>query len=67
MRARTQWAVYLLALLASGCAAKNPTAGGGLTETLKNFPVRPWYTRQVLRGDPANGIDYYGVQLKLPL
>ena len=38
MRAKVQYAVYLLALLASGCAAKNPATSGGPTETLKNFP-----------------------------
>lgn len=65
MRVTTQLAVYLLALIASGCAAKNPTMNSGFAEKLKDFPLRPWHTRQVLLGDPANRMEYYGVQLKI--
>ena len=58
-------AICLSVLILCGCAGGSRISSSEFSEELKKFPIRPWYARQVLSGDPEKKIEYYGVQLKL--
>ena len=65
MRLAKRTAVCLLVPILCSCAAGQRVSNSELFKELKKSPLRPWYARQVLSGDPARKLEYYGVQLKL--
>ena len=60
---RTAIAV-LCCLMLGACASGAGFNREELLDGLKKFPIRPYFTRQVLPGDPSNSTRFYGLQFR---
>ncbi len=57
----------ILGLLLVGCASSANIQQEAFFKDVKKSPLRPWYTRQTMPGDPDGFTEYYGVQLRIGL
>ena len=60
-------AFCILGLLLAGCASSARVHQEAFFQDVKKSPLRPWYTRQKIPGDPTGFTEYYGVQLRVGL
>ena len=58
------FAAGLICLTLVGCASGSSVSSKEILDAVKNSPIRPYFARQTLRGDPANSIRYYGIQFQ---
>jgi len=67
MKLTKRTAICILGLLLGGCASSASVHQEAFFKDIKKSPLRPWYTRQTMPGDPDGYQEYYGIQVRVGL